>query len=56
MSKKRGRPKKNTIVIQTSFSLEKETYEKMLKLMRKRGFDQVGTFLKSLILKEIEES
>ena len=56
MAGKRGRPKKDTVIVQTTFSLPKEAYEKMKELMKKRGFDQVGTFLKSLILKEIEQA
>ena len=46
---------KNYVVVHTSFTLAPEEYEKMLEKMKREGIKKVGTYLKRLVLQDIQK-
>jgi len=56
MSGKRGRPKKpDSVVVHVCFKMNKNDLEKLKELQQKEGFDQFGTFVKSILLKYLNQ-
>ena len=46
---------RNYVIVHTCFTLAPEEYEKMIEKMRKEGIKKVGTYLKKLVLQDIQK-
>ena len=56
MGRKRGRPKKpDSVVVQICFRMNKNDLEKLKELQQREGFEQFGTFVKSILLKYLNQ-
>lgn len=54
--KRRGRPKKNdSVTVNICFKMNIKDYEKLKELQKVEGFEQFGTFVKSILLRYLNQ-